>query len=298
MCSLLSGRWGNRAFHTHSIFAESSKCWLHSKSLWENYTSFLHCHVPLLRTGFVCVTPISFKENLSHSISFLGVDFLWVFLLLLHHNDHHRLRRFDSWCVRCVSLLLWLTVFAVTRLFSAQIRTWFDVYYIAGGYLWYFSVKTISEKTFYMVLYTLYIMIGLAITSTIIELVRWGGMKWGVWKDLEVIRSDQLGQVSEISIFWFHQIRPSCAIIWRTPYLRSTSSKLRHFAKWPNLPTEPLRMDYVSQQRLNFLSSDGNTRRVGTGFSSYELKSKLSCGLRTHWRKSAKRQVFKKKLFW
>ena len=65
-----------------------------------------------------------------------------------------------------------ITVFAVTRLFSAQIRTWFDVYYIAGGYLWYFSVKTISEKTFYMVLYTLYIMIGLAITSTIIELVR------------------------------------------------------------------------------------------------------------------------------
>ena len=106
LCSLLSGRWENRAFHTHSIFIESSKWWLHSKSLWENYTSFLLCHVPLLRTGFVCVTPISFKENLSHSISFLGVDFLWVILLLLHYNDHHRLWRFNSRCVRCVSLLL------------------------------------------------------------------------------------------------------------------------------------------------------------------------------------------------
>ena len=36
----------------------------------------------------------------------------------------------------------------------------------------------------------------------------------------------------------------------------------------------------------------GNTRKVGTGLWSYELKSRPSCGWLTHWRKSAKRQVF------
>ena len=43
-----------------------------------------------------------------------------------------------------------ITVFAVTRLFSAQIRTWFDVFYIAGGYLWYlFSKNYFREDILY-----------------------------------------------------------------------------------------------------------------------------------------------------
>lgn len=82
------------------------------------------------------------------------LDILWRILFLLHHNDNHRFWRSGAEYVqlRCV--------------YSVHSSSFTNTIYLI--LIFFFIV----EKPNYMLLCTLYILIGLALTSTIIELVR------------------------------------------------------------------------------------------------------------------------------
>ena len=155
-----------------------------------------------------------------------------------------------------------IIVFAVIRLFSAQIRTWFDVYYIAGGYLWYLFSKNyfrgdILHGPLHLVHhdwpchYFYYYRASKVRRNEKRSLKRFEGyrkcsIRTSFWNINILVSSTKtkLCNNLENSLFALHQF------------------KAQTFCKMTKPPSSSSQGGLSLSQRLNFLSSDGNTWKV------------------------------------